>query len=163
LAVLVSLVPTAGTMFVWAGGTHPLSNLLGLRSGAQYLAGHVSPVVRSEAVLIKAVNPLLAAGDTVLMIYESRGLYLRAPSIEDTRLINWPALASTLGPERCLEGSGISHVLARPGAASYYERRGVAADVIGRGAFELFAQRCLTQLWTDGDAILFSTRRAHTP
>ena len=70
LAVLVSLVPTAGSMVVWVGGTHPLLNLLGLRSGAQYLAGHVSPVVRSEAALIKGANPLLTSGDTVLMIYE---------------------------------------------------------------------------------------------
>jgi dolichyl-phosphate-mannose-protein mannosyltransferase len=163
LLALVCFIPTAGTVYIWVRGNHVLSNLVGLRSGAQYLATHASPVVRSQIGLIKAANPMLASGDTILMIYESRGLYLNAPALEDTRLVNWPTLRAALGPRRCLDQTGITHVLARLGAARYYEARGVTADIIGRRTFEEFSERCLKQLWTDGDVTLYSTHPSVSP
>jgi hypothetical protein len=158
LVGLVCLIPTLGTVFLWTLGTHAVPATLGIISGEQYLAGHASPVVRSHARVAAEVNKMVGPGDTVLMLFESRGLYLNPPAIEDTQLTNWPAVAAALGPSRCLEGSGITHVLARQSAARYYERRGVPDAVLGLGAFEQFAARCLTPLYTDSGATLYARR-----
>jgi dolichyl-phosphate-mannose-protein mannosyltransferase len=152
------LVPSTAVMYLWISGNHIPSHALGLTSGDQYLASHVSPVVRSHARMSTEVNRLLAPTDTVLMIFEARGLYLNAAVIEDTRVINWPSLAAALGPSHCLPGTGITHVLARAGAARYLEQRGVPDSVIGRGSFERFAARCLTPVYEDSGATLYSVR-----
>jgi 4-amino-4-deoxy-L-arabinose transferase-like glycosyltransferase len=158
LVVLVCLIPTAGTMYVWISGNHVVPDVVGILSGEEYLASHSSPVVRSHARMAAEINRLVAPSDTVLMLFESRGLYLNPPAIEDTRLTNWPWLAAALGTSRCLEGSGITHVLARPSAARYYEQRGVPDAVLGLESFERFAARCLTPLYTEPGAALYVAR-----
>jgi dolichyl-phosphate-mannose-protein mannosyltransferase len=158
LVALVCMVPTMGTMYLFSSGNHAVSNALGFISGDEYLATHVSPVVRSHARISAEANRLLEPTDTILMIFESRGLYLNAPAIEDTQLTNWPSLAAALGPTRCLEASGITHVLARPSAARYYEKRGVSDTVLGLTAFERFAGRCLSPLYSDSTATLYVAR-----
>jgi hypothetical protein len=158
LVTIVCLIPTAGAMYLWISGNHAVQNLIGAVSGEEYLATHASPVVRSHARVSAAANQLLAPGDTILMLFEGRGLYLNAPAIEDTKLTNWASLAAALGPSRCLEGSGITHVLARPSAARYYERRGVPGSVLRLGDLERFAGRCLTPLYSEPGVTLYVAR-----
>jgi hypothetical protein len=158
LVVLVCLIPTAGSMYLWISGNHAVPNLLGITSGEQYLATHASPVVRSHARVSAEANRLLAPGDTILMLFEGRGLYLNAPAIEDTKLTNWASLAAALGPTRCLERSGITHVLARPSAARYYELRGVPGSVLRLDDLQRFATRCLTPLYSEPGVTLYVAR-----
>jgi hypothetical protein len=158
MLVLVTLMPSVATVYFWLAGTEALGNLSGRRSAEEYLLTHISPTVRSHARVTMAANALLSPNSNVLMVYESRGLYFDARTIEDTRLTNWQSLAAALGPDRCLDTSGITHVLARPAVAKVYEQRGVPAEVLGRASFERFAQRCLTPLYSDGDATLYAVR-----
>jgi 4-amino-4-deoxy-L-arabinose transferase-like glycosyltransferase len=158
LVLLVCLIPTVGSMYLWISGNHAVPNLLGVTSGEQYLATHASPVVRSHVRVSAEANRLLAPGDTILMLFEGRGLYLNAPAIEDTKLTNWASLAAALGPTRCIERSGITHVLARPSAARYYELRGVPGSVLRLGDLERFAARCLTPLYSEPGVTLYVAR-----
>lgn len=155
---LVCLIPSVGAMYVWLAGTNAVANLLGTMSGQQLLTAHASPTVRSQTRIAVAANKLVPPADTILMIFEARGLYLDAPSIEDTELTNWPTLEAALGPSHCLGGSGIRYVLARQAAARYQLQRGVPDDLLGLKSFERFANRCLIPVYTDSDATLYSIR-----
>jgi hypothetical protein len=158
LVCIVSLTPTVGSMFVWITGSHAVPALFGAISSREYLARHVSPVVRSHARIAAEVNKLVGPRDTILMVFEARGLYLNAPALEDTELTNWPSLANALGDSRCLHHSGITYVLARQGAARYHELRGVPDTVLGLRSFERFAARCLTPVFRDTSATLYLAR-----
>jgi hypothetical protein len=92
------------------------------------------------------------------MIFEARGLYLRAHVIEDTRLTNWALLASRLGQGRCLDKSGITHVLASEGAAEYYAARGVPSEALRWQEFKRFAGSCLTPISADTGVTLYRVR-----
>lgn len=155
---IVSLIPTLGSLYLWIAGSHAVPAVLGTLSGEESLATNASPAVRSHARVAAELNRLVGPRDTILMLFESRGLYLNAPAIEDTELTNWPWLVGGLRGSSCLEGSGITYVLARQGAARYYEQRGVPDTVLGLRSFERFAARCLTPVYTDTSATLYAAR-----
>jgi 4-amino-4-deoxy-L-arabinose transferase-like glycosyltransferase len=155
LLVAVALLPTLGSLYLWTSGRHALPALVGGLSGQEYLAANISPAVRSHARVAARVNQLVGPRDTILMFYESRGLYLRPPSIEDTEFTNWPWLASVVGNSRCLDGSGIAYVLTGQAAARYYEQRGVPDSLLGLRSFERFAKRCLIPVYEDSGATLY--------
>jgi hypothetical protein len=154
----VAFIPTVGSLYLWIAGSRSVAAALGTISEQEYLATNASPAVRSHARVAAQVNRLAGPQDTILMVFEARGLYLNAPAIEDTEFTNWPWLMRALGESRCLERPGITYVLARQGAARYYEQRGVPDAVLGLQSFERFAGRCLTPVYTDTSATLYRNR-----
>jgi 4-amino-4-deoxy-L-arabinose transferase-like glycosyltransferase len=151
----VAFIPTLGSLYLWIAGSRSVAAAIGTISEQEYLATNASPAVRSHARVTTQLNRVAGPQDTVLMLFEARGLYLNAPAIEDTEFTNWPWLVSALGDSRCLDRPGITYVLARQGAARYYEQRGVPDAVLGLHSFERFAARCLTPVYADTSATLY--------
>ncbi|MBW3554783.1 MAG: glycosyltransferase family 39 protein [Gemmatimonadetes bacterium] len=87
----------------------------------------------------------------VLMIFDGRGFRAPRAVLQDNMLTNWPyiqAAAAARGADRCLAGTGITHVLVNRWALEYYSRSaGFGADALGVDALEGFTTRCAETLW----------------
>lgn len=82
----------------------------------------------------------------LLMLFDARGLYYRRETIQDNVLTNWPLLVGTGATDRCLEGTGITHVLFNRGVLGYYASRGLDPHSLDVDRFDPFAQRCLQRM-----------------
>lgn len=94
----------------------------------------------------------------VLMLFEARGLYHRREVLQDNLLMNWPILEHTGATDRCLAGTGITHVLVNGALPSYYERRGSNLAAARWDRFPAFAERCLASMGQAGSVVLFRVR-----
>lgn len=140
IVVLVCLVPTARSAYAWTVKAPVLEQALGRVSAQGYLARGFG----YYATLAGMVNRNVPPDGTVLLFWEARGFYLAPSHLPDNVLTNWPLLRPYV--ERtgsCLEGTGITHVLAAGGAARYYAQRGADPAVLGLEDFLRFADRCL--------------------
>ena len=79
----------------------------------------------------------------VLFLFEARGFGVDRDVLQDPHATNWPYLVALGAPERCLEGTGITHVLVDRAAVAYWSGRGVDLERLGESAFQQFEARCL--------------------
>jgi hypothetical protein len=79
----------------------------------------------------------------ILMLWDARGYYFTRTVLQDNLLTNWPLLHGIGATERCLAGTGITHVMVNHQAPRYYEQRGVRMSELSWDAFPAFAQKCL--------------------
>jgi hypothetical protein len=79
----------------------------------------------------------------VLFVMEGRGFGIEREILQDPLGRNWPLLWVSGAGERCLAGTGITHVLVARASIDYWIRRGL--DVEGQHIARLpgFAERCL--------------------
>lgn len=155
----VALLPTAGTVLRWMEWRPPLPYLTGRDGAEEYLA--TSETVGPSADFVNTVrfaNRTVGPEGRILMIMEARGYYFDVPVTQDNRLMNWAYLSRTDAAERCLEGTGISHVLVNNEAAVYYARRGTDLGRLNWGALQGWADRCLTLAHREGAYLLFRVR-----
>lgn len=94
----------------------------------------------------------------VLMLFESRGYYHTRDVLQDNLLANWPVLQHIGATDRCLAGSGITHVLLNGVMPSYYARRGANLSAARWERFPEFAQRCLVPIGQTAGVVLFRVR-----
>lgn len=88
----------------------------------------------------------MPADARVLMLWDARGYHFTQEALQDNLLTNWVLLRAVGATDRCLAGSGITHVYLNTLAPRYYESRGVNLADLGWEAFPEFAQRCLEPL-----------------
>lgn len=94
----------------------------------------------------------------LLMLFDARGLHHRRATIQDNVLTNWPLLVGTGAVERCLSGTGITHVLMNRGVLNYYVTRGLDPRLLDVPRFDAFAERCLQPMGTLRDIDLYRVR-----
>lgn len=82
----------------------------------------------------------------ILMLWDARGYHFTQTALQDNLLTNWVLLRAVGATDRCLAGTGITHVYLNAAAPPFYERRGVRLGDMGWDAFPEFAQRCLEPL-----------------
>lgn len=151
----VPRVPVAALLAIAAA----LAALPGLRVGfarlvtverVQVATGLLPP----QAMLNREVPYVVAAyfrdrapaDARILMLWDARGYHFTQTALQDNLLTNWVLLRGIGATDRCLAGTGITHVYVNAVAPSFYANRGVRLDVMGWDAFPEFAQRCLEPL-----------------
>lgn len=139
-ASLVVLIPTGRSAYQWTAQFPVISQAIGSVSSQTYLQRGFG----FYAGLAGLLNTQVPAEGRVLLLWEARAFYLVPDVLPDNVLTNWPLLAPWVeGTGRCLEGTGITHVLASTGAARYYEARGANPERLDLDGFRDFADRCL--------------------
>jgi hypothetical protein len=117
-----------------------LAYMTGLETPREALRrGGVPDLVASTAMTRESVSP----EGRVLLIAEARGSYFSRDVIQDNILTNWPLLSLAVEPERCLEGTGITHVLVNTWALDYYASLQKDLDMLRLESFDGFRGRCL--------------------
>jgi hypothetical protein len=94
----------------------------------------------------------------ILMLFEARGYYFERDVLQDNLLTNWVILDRIGATERCLAGTGITHVLLNSQTPSYYRSRGVDLAQLGWDRFPAFTSRCLDLVGTTRGQVLFRVR-----
>jgi hypothetical protein len=84
------------------------------------------------------------------MLWESRALPLERTATADLMLSNWSFLAQSDAPARCLEGTGITHLLVGGGSAEYYVSRGADPRAFRIEELRAFGARCLNGVHSVG-------------
>lgn len=79
----------------------------------------------------------------LLMLFDARGFYHRRAVLQDNLLQNWALLVGSGATERCLEGTGITHVFVNRAILGYYQARGVDPNSLLWDRFPQFAAHCL--------------------
>ena len=82
----------------------------------------------------------------LLMLFDARGYYFRRQTIQDNVLTNWPLLVGTGAVDRCLSGTGITHVMLNRATLGYYQSRGLDPRLLQMDRFDEFARDCLQPL-----------------
>lgn len=126
------------------------------RRGLEHVAGGIStwelliergnPSLFTYAQLTDYGRQPLPPDARVLMLFEARGYYFEQvgmDAIQDNVLTNWPLLAASPAVDRCLGGTGITHLLFNAGPLRYYVRRGLRPETLRLDRFGSFAHRCL--------------------
>ena len=114
---------------------------------------------KAEINAERYVNDRLPLDARVLLLFDARGYRYSRTVIQDNNLTNWPLLISVLGPSKCLEGSGITHVLVNTFGLRLYVNRGLNSNHILWDRFDEFANRCLEEVHREPDFSLFAVRR----
>lgn len=114
----------------------------------------IGPYARMAA----RVNAALPPGARLLLLFDPRGSGFAMPVLADHLMTNWPLLLPAIEPPRCLESSGISHVLVNTGTLRYLEQRGLDARRLHWDRFPGFASRCLDLLEDASDFALYRVR-----
>lgn len=150
-----ALVPTLRSGVEWTRKAPVLGQAAGTVSPEDYLAAGFP----FYAGIVGAVNREVPPEGRVLLLWEARGFHLARPHLPDNVLTNWPLLVPYLDRTgRCLEGAGISHVLASTGAVQYYLSRGTDPERVRWERFVRFADRCLDPVVSTNGFTLFRTR-----
>jgi hypothetical protein len=115
----------------------------------------MSEVPYTVAQYVEASTPSDAR---ILMLFEARGLYYNREVLQDNLLTNLAILQGIGATDRCLAGSGITHVLVNEQAPQYYANRGADLRALGWDRFPEFAARCLTPMGVVRGEVLFRVR-----
>lgn len=94
----------------------------------------------------------------LLMLFDARGFYHERATIQDNLLTNWPLLLATGVTDRCLAGSGITHVYVNHAILAYYQARGLDPALLAWDKFPEFAARCLEPMVDVNGIALFRVR-----
>lgn len=160
LLTILVLLPTAGTMYIWASQTMAPNYLAGISSREEYLAStQLFSSERAYRDLTSYINRHVPKDGRILMIFEARGYYFNVPVIQDNRLTNWPLFGQKASIQGCgsLHSAGISHVLVNTGALGYYISRGLNTEsqYLGWETFPQFAERCLIPVYDRSGFVLY--------
>jgi hypothetical protein len=104
------------------------------------------------------VDEYTPADARILMLFEARGLYFNREVLQDNLLTNLAILQGIGATDRCLAGSGITHVLVNELAPRYYAGRGASLSALGWERFPEFAARCLQPVGTVRSEVLYRVR-----
>lgn len=143
LLALLSLLPTGNALRRAFFTGNRAAVVAGVVPDSVYLATSSVPGFRSYFDATRRLNESTTESDRTLLLFEARGYYFDRSVLQDNNLTNWPLLYATGAPDRCLDGTGITHVLVNHGAAAYYYRRGADLRNLRWDAFPGFAERCL--------------------
>lgn len=145
-AVLTSLAPSAIALARKLVTTNALEHSVGLVSRHDYGRLSRDGEIADYARMTAYANGHLPRDARVLLLFEARGYGYQAHVLQDNVLTNWPLLVSVVAPPRCLESSGVTHVLVGTSILAYFVNRGLDPSVIRWDRFEAFADRCLALL-----------------
>jgi hypothetical protein len=126
-----------------AGDQVLLRHAIGIASAQEVWRRHPDATARGYAPVIANVQRLVPEDGHVLMLWESRALPLERTATADLMLSNWSFLAQSDAPARCLEGTGITHLLVGGGSAEYYVSRGADPRAFRIEELRAFGARCL--------------------
>jgi hypothetical protein len=155
---LPALVTPAGAIGFKLASTRAPLHAAGLMSEEAYWHDSRHPEISSQQRAVDLVNRNVPASGKVLMLFDARGYRYRPHMLQDNGLTNWPFLARMVTPPGCIEGSGVTHVLASTGILEYYESRGLDPRLMLWDRFDEFAERCLTLVGEAGGARLYAVR-----
>lgn len=143
--VCAAAVPLGGALRArfFSGGSVLLRHAVGAVSEADVWTQHPDGTARLFAPAIANAQRLLPEDARVVMLWEARALPLGRDALADVLLTNWSYLAQSPAVERCLAGSGVTHVLVNTGALSYYIQRGADRGAFRLDALDEFRRRCL--------------------
>jgi hypothetical protein len=125
---------------------------LGLEPPAALLNGEV------QYVLAQWFAEQTPPDAKLLMLFDARGFYHQRATIQDNLLTNWPLLLATGVTDRCLAGSGITHVYVNRVILAYYQARGLDPTLLSWERFPEFAARCLEPMVDVNGITLFRVR-----
>ena len=137
--------------------TGAIAHAAGLTSREEYRRWSRDDEIRSYAQLTNAVNAAVPGDARILLLFEGRGHYFAPTVIQDNVLTNWVYLEPVVG-SRCLEGSGITHLLVGTGTLEYFRKRGLDDRLIRWDRFPSFAQRCLEPISRTPEFELYRVR-----
>ena len=151
-----SAVLATATLVAQYGPIRALERKLDLRPVVSHAAGLVSRQdyrltardveVAPYARITARANAVLPRDARVLLLFEPRGYGFDAEVLSDHLMTNWVLLEPAVTAPRCLQGSGITHVLVGRGTLEYLVGRGMDARSIHWDRFDAFAARCLEKL-----------------
>jgi len=110
-------------------------------------------------VVARWFNQAATPEKKMLMLFDARGFYWNRTTIQDNVLTNWPLLVGTGATDRCLAGTGITHVYVNQAIASYYRYRGLDLTLLSWDRFPEFAGRCLELITRTGGVEVYRVRR----
>lgn len=140
--------------------TQAPAHAFGLLSRSDYLQNPRNSESASYLQMISRVNQLTEPDDLILLLFEARGYRFDTPTVQDNVLLNWTLLSPAIQPPRCLETSGITHVLVATGVLGYFQLRGLDPASIGWEQFGPFASRCLVTVESGRGWTLLEVRAA---
>ena len=141
--VVVALIPLAPALSARFGGEMILvRHALGAASSRDVWERHPDITVAFYAPVIANVQQLVPRDARVLMFWEARALPLQREVIADVMLSNWTYLAQSPAVDRCLAGTGITHILVNFSALRYYLGRGAQAQTFRLDDLRRFLSRC---------------------
>lgn len=111
-----------------------------------------------QYALAEYVNQETPADAKVLMLFDARGYYHTRTVLQDNILTNWPLLSGVGAAERCLAGTGITHVVVNEAVANYYTTRGLDLSLLAWDRFPAFAERCLEPMIRTNGVAVFRVR-----
>jgi hypothetical protein len=94
----------------------------------------------------------------ILMLFEARGDWFRQTVLQDNLVNNWIVLAASGATDRCLRGSGISHVLVNHEVVRYYSIRGLDLTHVAWDRWPAFESRCLEPVDAVRGLVLYRLR-----
>ena len=158
LASLVALVPTAHAIGRDVLTEDRIQVVLGAWTPTEYLARARVPGFSAYWNARNRVHQITEPDDRILFLFEARGLYFDRNVLQDNVLTNWPLLRATGATERCLEATGITHILLNQAAMGYYQRRGLDPTDVEWQHFSSFQARCLEPVFDEAGFSLFQVR-----
>ena len=135
-----------------------LRHAAGLLSRRDYRLLSRDVEIEPYARMTTHMNTVLPGDARVLLLFEARGHGFTARVIQDNSLANWMLLQPAVGPPRCLDGTGITHVLVGVSTLRYFVSRGFDPKIIGWDKFPQFAERCLVLVDAQSDALLYRVK-----
>lgn len=135
--------------------TRALAHAAGVVSRRDYLFGAHDVEIAPYAWMTAHVNQLLPRDARILLFFEARGYGFAPRVLQDNVMTNWVLLEPAVTPPRCLESSGITHVLVGTGTLQYFTRRGFDPRIIHWDRFDAFAARCLVLIDRRPDISLY--------
>jgi hypothetical protein len=147
LLFVIAVLPLSGMLRERVLGSDLLllRHAVGRASAEDVWRGHPDVSTRILAPVIAGVHRLVPPDGKVLMLWEARGLPFERETLVDVMLSNWSYVAQSPAYDRCLAGTGITHVLVSNGAVSYYVRRGADRGAFMLGRLEAFRERCVAE------------------
>lgn len=142
LLLSVSLAPTAAIVVGHLAWDRTPLHALGLRTPLQ----HLVEAFPSHALMIAYSEEEIPPDGRLLLLFEARGYYFPGEVLQDNIAMNWPLLVETGLTERCLQGTGITHVLVGTGPLRFYISRGSDPSAMRWERFAPFAERCLERV-----------------
>jgi len=155
---LLALLPASGGIRREVLGTDRVAVAAGLLPSAEFLSRAPVPGFPAYFSVVQWTNETLPPGSRMLLLLEARGFYFQTDVLQDNILTNWPLLLSTGIPDRCLEGTGITHVLVNHAAAAYYQARGANLDHLEWESLPRFAGACLEPAYAGGGYEVYRVR-----
>jgi hypothetical protein len=145
--IALALLASGNGIAVKLGRTKALAHAAGVTARQDYLDGNADPEILSYVAGKRILNENVSEGARVLMLFEARGYEVKPQVLQDNITTNWPLLVPAIGESRCLESTGVTHVLLGTRAVEYLIGRGMDVNATHWDRFPAFAERCLEEIF----------------